>query len=74
MDKEIIEINDELIKSYKILDKNKSSLDRAIKKKENLKKKLNNMIEESQCYKRNLLKNLSDKLKLSEKFVATNKY
>ena len=74
MDKEIIEINDELIKNYKILDKNKSSLDRAIKKKEVLKKKLDNLIKESQSYKRNLIKNLSEKLKLSEKFVATNKY
>ena len=74
MDKEIIEINDELIKNYKILDKNKSSLDRAIKKKEVLTKKLDNLIKESQSYKRNLIKNLSEKLKLSEKFVATNKY
>ena len=74
LNKEIDDINNALIKHYKILDKEKESLERNSYKKENLTKKLEEMISVSEIYQNKLIKNLSEKLKLSEKFVNTNKY
>ena len=74
LNKEIDTINNALIKHYKILDKEKESLERNSYKKENLTKKLEEMISGSEIYQNKLIKNLSEKLKLSEKFVNTNKY
>ena len=74
LNKEIDSINNALIKHYKILDKEKESLERNNDKKENLTKKLEEMISVSEIHQNKLIKNLSEKLKLSEKFVNTNKY
>ena len=74
LNKEIDSINNALIKHYKILDKEKESLERNNDKKENLTKKLEEMISVSEMHQNKLIKNLSEKLKLSEKFVNTNKY
>ena len=74
LEKEIDSINKALIKNYNILDKDKSSYEKSKNKKDKLKKKFDELINQSQKYKDNLLKNLSEKLKLSAKFVSTNKY
>lgn len=74
LNKEIDSINDALIKHYKILDKEKISLEKNNNKKADLTKKLEEMISSSEIYQNQLIKNLSEKLKLSEKFVNTNKY
>ena len=74
LNKEIDSINNALIKHYKILDKEKESLERNNDKKENLTKRLEEMISVSEMHQNKLIKNLSEKLKLSEKFVNTNKY
>ena len=42
--------------------------------KESLTKKLEEMVNESEKYQNKLIKNLSEKLKLSEKFVFSNQY
>ena len=74
LNKEIDSINNALIKHYKLLDKEKQSFERNNFKKDNLTKKLEEMISISEVYQTKLIKNLSEKLKLSEKFVNTNKY
>ena len=74
LNKEIDSINDALIKHYKILDKEKISLEKNNNKKADLTKKLEEMISSSEIFQNELIKNLSEKLKLSEKFVNTNKY
>ena len=74
LNKEIDVINKSLIKQYNILDKDKSSLQRSKNKKEQYKKKFDELINSSQLYRNGLMKNLSEKLKLSAKFAATNKY
>ena len=74
LEKEIDSINKALIKNYGILDKDKSSYEKSKNKKEKLKKKFDDLINNSQKYKNDLLKNLSEKLKLSAKFVTYNKY
>ena len=74
LNKEIDSINNALIKHYKILDKEKVSFERSNSKKDIYTKKLEEMISVSEIYQNNLIKNLSEKLKLSEKFVNTNKY
>ena len=74
LDKEIDSINSALIKNYKILDKDKNKLEKSKQKKNEYKKKFDELINNSQKYKNDLLKNLSEKLKLSAKFVSTNKY
>ena len=74
LNKEIDSINNALIKHYKLLDKEKQSFERNNFKKDNLTKKLEEMISKSEVYQTKLIKNLSEKLKLSEKFVNTNKY
>ena len=74
LNKEIDSINNALIKHYKLIDKEKQSFERNNFKKDNLTKKLEEMISISEVYQTKLIKNLSEKLKLSEKFVNTNKY
>ena len=74
LEKEIDSINKSLIKSITILDKDKSNFDKVMSKKNKLKNKFDELINSSQKYKNDLLKNLSEKLKLSVKFVSTNKY
>ena len=56
------------------MDKEKESYERSNSKKDNFTKKLEEMMSVSEIYQNNLIKNLSEKLKLSEKFVNTNKY
>ena len=74
LDKEIDSINKALIKHYKIMDKEKIKMEKNKIKKENLTKLLKDVISKSEVYQNQLLKNLSEKLKLSEKFVDTNRY
>ena len=74
LDKEIDSINKALIKHYKIMDKEKIKMEKNKTKKENLTKLLKDVISKSEVYQNQLLKNLSEKLKLSEKFVDTNRY
>jgi hypothetical protein len=74
LDKEIDSINKALIKHYKIMDKEKMKMEKNKTKKENLTKLLKDVISKSEVYQNQLLKNLSEKLKLSEKFVDTNRY
>ena len=74
LDKEINSLNDELIKNYKILDQNRLNLEKNTSKLELLKKKLDEKIKESHKFETDLLKNLSQKLKLSVKFVFNNQY
>ena len=74
LDKEIDSINKSLMKHYKILDSERLSYEKNNSKKDVLTKKLEEMINESNTYQNKLLKNLSEKLKLSEKFVFSNQY
>ena len=74
LNKEIDSINTALIKHYKLLDKEKVRFERSNNKKDCLTKKLEEMISTSETHQNKLIKNLSEKLKLSEKFVNTNKY
>ena len=74
LEKEIDSINKDLIKNYGILDKDKNDYEKIKNKKDKLKHKFDELINNSQKYKNDLLKNLSEKLKLSAKFVTTNKY
>ena len=74
LNKEIDSINKSLIKHYKIYDNEKMSFERNNDKKETLIKKLEEMVSESEIYQNKLIKNLSEKLKLSEKFVFSNQY
>ena len=74
LNKEIDSINTALIKHYKLLDKEKVRFERSNNKKDCLTKQLEEMISTSETHQNKLIKNLSEKLKLSEKFVNTNKY
>ena len=74
LEKEIDSINNVLIENYKILDKIKISLEKYKNKKEKYKKKFDELINNSENFRKNLLKELSQKLKLSVKFVNTNNY
>ena len=74
LNKEIDSINNSLIKHYKIYDNEKMSFEKNNNKKEVLTKRLEEMINESEKYQTKLIKNLSEKLKLSEKFVFSNQY
>ena len=74
LEKEIDSLNNLLIENYKILDKDKISLERSQNKKEKYKKKFDKLINNSENFRKNLLKELSQKLKLSVKFVNTNNY
>ena len=74
LEKEIDSLNNVLIENYKILDKDKISLEKCQNKKEKYKKKFDDLINNSENFRKNLLKELSQKLKLSVKFVNTNNY
>ena len=70
-----IDINNKsLLEQYKKLDKKKISLEKVTKTKERLIKQLNDIVQNSEKIKKELLKNLSEKLKLTAKFVSTNQY
>lgn len=60
--------------NQKILDKYKNDLEICKNEQNMLKQQLQNIESNSEKTKKNLLKNLSEKLKLSAKFVATSKY
>ena len=66
--------NKALLEQYKKLDKKKMSLEKVIKNKEKLKKQLNDIVQNAEKIKKELLQNLSEKLKLTAKFVSTNQY
>ena len=72
--KEIDINNKSLLEQYKKLDKKKICLEKVTNNKERLIKKLNDIIQSSEKIKKELLKNLSEKLKLTAKFVSTNQY
>jgi hypothetical protein len=76
--KDINKIIDESTKlldyNQKILDKYKKELEISRNEQNMLKQQYQNMENNSNKVKKDLLKNLSEKLKLSAKFVATNKY
>ena len=55
-------------------DEKKNYLILKINERKNLKENLDKIVKEKNLYEKNLLKNLSQKLKLSAKFVATNNY
>ena len=74
LEKEININNKALFEQYKKLDKKKISFEKVAKVKEKLKKQLNDIIQNSEKIKKELLKNLSEKLKLTAKFVSTNQY
>ena len=74
LEKDINIINKTLFDEYKKLDKKKMSFEKVSKVKEKLKKQLNDIIQNSEKIKKELLKNLSEKLKLTAKFVSTNQY
>ena len=74
INKKIEEVNKEVENNSELLDKYQKDLDVCREEKnimETQLEKMNNLLNET---KRELLKNLSEKLKLSAKFVATNKY
>ena len=60
--------------NQKILDKYKNELEICRNEQNLLKQQYQKMENKSNKTKKDLLKNLSEKLKLSAKFVATNKY
>ena len=72
--KEIDANNKALFEQYKKLDKKKISLEKVKNSKERLIKKLNDIVQNSEKIKKELLKTLSEKLKLTAKFVSTNQY
>ena len=72
--KEIDTNNKALFEQYKKLDKKKISLEKVTNSKERLIKKLNDIVQNSEKIKKELLKTLSEKLKLTAKFVSTNQY
>ena len=76
--KDINKFIDDKIKSLdynqKILDKYKNELEISRNEQNMLKQQYQNMENNSNKVKKDLLKNLSEKLKLSAKFVATSKY
>ena len=74
LEKDINIINKTLFDEYIKLDKKKMSFEKVSKAKEKLKKQLNDIIQNSEKIKKELLKNLSEKLKLTAKFVSTNQY
>ena len=66
--------NKELNYNQKILDKYKNELEISRNEQNMLKQQYQNMEKNANKVKKDLLKNLSEKLKLSAKFVATSKY
>ena len=74
LEKDININNKILFEEYKKLDKKKIGFEKVSNAKEKLKKQLNDIIQNSEKIKKELLKNLSEKLKLTAKFVSTNQY
>ena len=74
INKNIDEKNKLLDSNQKLLDKYKNDLEICINEQNMLEQQLKNIEENSKETQKNLLLNLSKKLKLSAKFVATNKY
>ncbi len=72
--KDLDNLNKQLMENYKLLDKKKYHLEKINKERNNYKNELANFLEQSEKEKKLLLKNLSKKLKLSVKFVSTNQY
>ena len=72
--KEIENNNQTLLDEYSNLDRKKLMMEKAEGKKSELKKQLDDILTESEKAKKEAIKVLSEKLKLSEKFVATNQY
>ena len=72
--KDIDTNNKALMEQYKKLDKKKMSLEKVTNTKEKLKKQLNDIVQNAEKIKKELLQNLSEKLKLTAKFVSTNQY
>ena len=74
LSKEIEVLNKDLLEKYKKADKEKISVDKIKKEKDKLTKQLDETINKSEKIKRELITNLSEKLKLTAKFVSTNQY
>ncbi len=72
--KDLDSINQILMEEYQVLDHKRAQVEKLNKKISKYKKELRNTIETIGQEKNELLKNLSQKLKLSAKFVLTNKY
>jgi hypothetical protein len=56
------------------LDDKKSLMEKSMKDKDRLKASLENIMQEFEIKKNKILKNLTDKLKLSEKFVKFSQF
>ena len=74
LNKEIEDLKKMIESNQKILDKYKNELEISQNEQNRLKIQLENIENNSKKTKKNLLKNLSEKLKLTAKFVATSKY
>ena len=72
--KELDSINNDLIENFQLVDSKKNKVDKLNKKLNKYKTELKNLNEKFLLEKKQLLKDLSEKLKLSAKFVLTNKY
>lgn len=73
-EKELDKYNKIMLDNFKLLDKKKYALEKIGKEKEKCVSLLQDMLDKSEKGKKELIKNLSQKLKLSAKFVSTNKY
>ena len=74
LEKELENNNKTLLVEYVNLDRKKLALEKAEEKRDELKKQLDDILNDSEKAKKEAIKTLSEKLKLSEKFVATNQY
>lgn len=72
--KDLEHYNKLMFENYDILDRKKYNFELIKKEKENYKEGLANILNDTEMGKKELVKNLSQKLKLSEKFVSTSKY
>ncbi len=72
--KDLENLNKQLMENYKLLDKKKYHVERINKERNNYKIELSKFLEQTEKENKLLLKNLSKKLKLSIKFVSTNQY
>ncbi len=64
----------DLLIQYKILDEKKYTKEKIKEDKMKFKNALENKLQDYELRQRELIKNLSDKLRLSEKFVKTSKF
>ena len=74
LEKDIENFTKILIEKISLRDEKKSYLNFKIDERKNIKENLDKIVNEKNLYEKNLLKNLSQKLKLSAKFVKTNNY